>query len=239
MPWYQKPSVRIPFSLHSAWYPQDLHLCLVRAVGIKEYIAGLSLMSNSCNLSWLYTTTFPTPEHHSTFQQQILVDIPSTCPVPCVGAPIQELFHKFSQSSSPFWVLYSEKAFSGPRKENKKGNSSGCRVLSGRGRREQGCKVLLASRIWEENPSKQPLKPCLSFFFFSEQLSGSSGFYVFLSRWEFSPASSTGTLGFREAFESREVAQPVFRLIDFCGWLKCWRDHSGLLQKCMKMHELS
>lgn len=51
--------------------------------------------------------------------------------------------------------------------------------------------------------------------FFSKQLSGSSGFYVFLPRWEFSPASSTGTLEFSEAFESREVAQPIFRLIEF------------------------
>lgn len=121
------------------------------------------------------------------------------------------------------------KSFFWPQKRWKKlGNLSGSCVLSGHGRREQGGKVLLASRIWEENPSKQCLKPCLDFF--SKQLSGSSGFYIFLSRWEFSPASSTGTLGFSEAFESREIAQPIFRLIDFCGWLKRWQDHSG---KCM------
>lgn len=189
-------------------------------------------MSNSCSLFWLCTQLFAprAPFHISAADPggcSQAQHLPSAmCCCSNLGAVSQ--IWLIQQPFLGIFVL--QKPFLASEKEKKRQFIWPlCSVaMAGEGAGMQGAQSL-------KDLGRKPFKTVFEAMsqFFSEQLSGSSGFYIFLSRWEFSPASSTGTLGFWEAFEPREVAQPIFRLIDFCGWLKCWQDHSGLLQKCM------
>lgn len=194
---------------------------LLRAVGIKECIAGLSLMSDSCSLSGSLPQNFPPRA-----QFHISAADPGGCsqaqhlPSAMYWCWNLGAVSQIQPNQQPFLGTSFYKSFFWPQKrEEKKAIHQAvvCSVAMAGGSRDAKC--FWPQGFGKKTPSKQCLKPCLDFF--SDQQSGSSGFYIFLSRWEFSPASSTGTFGFREAFESREIAQPIFKLIDFCGWLKC------------------
>lgn len=196
-------------------------------------------MSDSCSLSWLCTTKSSTQSTIPHFSSRSCWRMfPGPAPAQChvVVLEFRSCFHKSSQSTSSFWVFYSAKSFFWPQKreiKRKKGNSSGSCVLSGHDRREQRCKVLLASRIWEENPSKHCLKPYLDFFFFQSSWVVLQGFTFSCPDGSFLQPPAQALWGLRKLLNPGKLHNPSLGLIDFCGWLKCWQDHSGLIQKCM------